>query len=62
VWPKKWLAIFQRKIKAEKDVTIGEEVGFSVRFDEMTSPKTALKYLTDGMLLKEAMNDPLLEK
>ena len=62
MWPKKWLAIFQRKIKAEKDVTIGEEVGFSVRFDEMTSPKTALKYLTDGMLLKEAMNDPLLEK
>lgn len=41
---------------------MGEEVGYSIRFEDKTSPKTVLKYLTDGMLLREAMNDPLLER
>ena len=41
---------------------MGEEVGYSIRFEDKTGPKTMLKYLTDGMLLREAMNDPLLER
>lgn len=43
-------------------VTLGEEVGYCIRFDDKTSSKTKLKYLTDGMLLREAMLDPLLSK
>ncbi|KAJ1287791.1 hypothetical protein BS78_02G037600 [Paspalum vaginatum] len=51
-----------RRVAEEMDATIGEEVGYSVRFEHCCSRKTVLKYLTDGMLLREAMSDPLLEK
>ncbi|KAL4182034.1 hypothetical protein AMTRI_Chr12g240460 [Amborella trichopoda] len=51
-----------RRVAEEMDVTIGEEVGYSIRFEDCTGPKTILKYLTDGMLLREAMTDPLLER
>ncbi|XP_059070870.1 probable pre-mRNA-splicing factor ATP-dependent RNA helicase DEAH2 isoform X3 [Cryptomeria japonica] len=50
-----------RRVADEMDVTIGEEVGYSIRFEDCSSSKTVLKYLTDGMLLREAMTDPLLE-
>ncbi|XP_004292240.1 PREDICTED: probable pre-mRNA-splicing factor ATP-dependent RNA helicase [Fragaria vesca subsp. vesca] len=48
-----------RRVAEEMDVAIGEEVGYSIRFEECTSERTLLKYLTDGMLLREAMTDPL---
>eukprot|EP00002_Diphylleia_rotans_P005867 TRINITY_DN1507_c0_g1_i11.p1 TRINITY_DN1507_c0_g1~~TRINITY_DN1507_c0_g1_i11.p1 ORF type:complete len:713 (+),score=145.57 TRINITY_DN1507_c0_g1_i11:50-2188(+) len=51
-----------RRVAEEMDVTLGEEVGYNIRFEDVTSPKTMLKYLTDGMLLRESMFDPLLEK
>lgn len=37
-------------------------MGYSVRFDDCTSHRTVIKYLTDGMLLREAMLDPLLSQ
>ena len=43
-------------------MNLGEEVGYSIRFEEKTSDKTVIKYMTDGMLLREAMSDNLLEK
>lgn len=46
-----------QRVADEMDVTLGEEVGYSVRFDDMSGPKTVLKYMTDGMLLREAMHD-----
>ncbi|CBF90134.1 hypothetical protein AN0133.2 [Aspergillus nidulans FGSC A4] len=51
-----------QRVAAELDVTLGEEVGYSIRFEDMTSPKTLLKYMTDGMLLREAMNDHELSR
>lgn len=42
------------------DVDLGEEVGYNVRFEKKCSNNTVVKYLTDGMLLREAMLDPLL--
>jgi pre-mRNA-splicing factor ATP-dependent RNA helicase DHX15/PRP43 len=42
------------------DVTLGEHVGYSIRFENLFNNQTVLKYMTDGMLLREAMNDPLL--
>lgn len=38
------------------------QVGYCVRFDDRTSQDTRIKYMTDGMLLREALLDPLLRK
>lgn len=46
-----------QRVADEMDVTLGEEVGYNVRFDDMSGPNTVLKYMTDGMLLREAMHD-----
>ncbi|OQR71134.1 putative ATP-dependent RNA helicase DHX33-like [Tropilaelaps mercedesae] len=39
---------------------LGMLVGYSVRFDDMSSPATRIKYVTDGMLLRETLDDPQL--
>ncbi|RNA28245.1 pre-mRNA-splicing factor ATP-dependent RNA helicase DHX15 [Brachionus plicatilis] len=49
------------RVADEMDVALGQEVGYSIRFEDCSSSRTVLKYLTDGMLLREAMSDPLLE-
>lgn len=46
-----------KRVADEMDVELGQEVGYSIRFENKTSPKTILKYMTDGMLLREAMED-----
>lgn len=51
-----------RRVADEMDVQLGEEVGYSIRFEELTGPKTLVKFMTDGMLLREAMSDPHLER
>ena len=50
-----------KRVSEEMDVLLGEEVGYSIRFEECSGPKTILKYMTDGMLLREVMSDPKLE-
>ncbi|XP_065885250.1 ATP-dependent RNA helicase DHX33-like isoform X2 [Dysidea avara] len=49
-----------KRVANERGVVLGQEVGYSVRFDDCSSHLTRLKYLTDGMLLREAIADPLL--
>jgi pre-mRNA-splicing factor ATP-dependent RNA helicase DHX15/PRP43 len=51
-----------RRVSEEMDVELGQEVGYTIRFEDLTGPRTILRYMTDGMLLREAMNDPLLER
>ncbi|KAK7027339.1 DEAH-box ATP-dependent RNA helicase prp43 [Paramarasmius palmivorus] len=52
-----------KRVADEMDVTLGRHVGYSIRFEDMTEPGTTfLKYMTDGMLLREAMNDPNLDR
>lgn len=51
-----------QRVADEMDVQLGEEVGYSIRFEDNTSRKTFLKYMTDGMLLREAMSDPTLSR
>ncbi|KAK7071053.1 Pre-mRNA-splicing factor ATP-dependent RNA helicase dhx15 [Halocaridina rubra] len=50
-----------QRVAEEMDVALGQEVGYSIRFEDCSSAKTVLKYMTDGMLLREAMSDPMLE-
>ncbi|KAI5798953.1 P-loop containing nucleoside triphosphate hydrolase protein [Geopyxis carbonaria] len=51
-----------KRVADEMDVVLGEEVGYNIRFEDKTGPKTILKYMTDGMLLREAMNDHNLDR
>lgn len=56
------LTVAQRVAK-ERGVDVGGEVGYTVRFDDCSSKDTTrLKYMTDGMLLREALLDPLLRR
>ena len=48
------------RVSAEQGQPLGTLVGYSVRFDERVGPGTRIKYLTDGMLVREMMNDSLL--
>lgn len=50
------------RVSVEMGVKLGEEVGYSIRFENETSEKTIIKYMTDGILLQESLNDPLLDK
>lgn len=49
------------RVAEEMDVKLGNEVGYTIRFEDVTGPNTCLKYMTDGMLLREAMTNPMLE-
>ncbi|ESK90497.1 atp-dependent rna helicase prh1 [Moniliophthora roreri MCA 2997] len=50
------------RVAAEQNVKVGSLVGYSVRFDERSGPDTRIKYLTDGMIVRELLSDPLLSK
>lgn len=41
---------------------LGQEIGYSIRFEDVTSASTRIKFLTDGLLLREALVDPLLSR
>ncbi|XP_010939275.1 pre-mRNA-splicing factor ATP-dependent RNA helicase DEAH1 isoform X1 [Elaeis guineensis] len=46
------------RVSEEMGVKLGHEVGYSIRFEDCTSDKTFLKYMTDGMLLREFLGEP----
>ncbi|KAF9381043.1 hypothetical protein BGX21_002199 [Mortierella sp. AD011] len=46
------------RVAEEMGVKLGYEVGYSIRFEDCTSEKTVMKYMTDGMLLREFMSEP----
>ncbi|KAF8979359.1 hypothetical protein BGZ46_005524 [Entomortierella lignicola] len=46
------------RVAEEMGVKLGYEVGYSIRFEDCTSEKTIMKYMTDGMLLREFMSEP----
>ncbi|KAK1227716.1 Salivary acidic proline-rich phosphoprotein 1/2 [Marasmius sp. AFHP31] len=50
------------RVAAEQNGRVGSVVGYSVRFDERSSADTRIKYLTDGMIFRELLSDPLLSK
>ena len=50
------------RVATEQNGLVGDLVGYAVRFDEKSSHRTRIKYLTDGMIVRELMSDPLLTK
>nr|XP_009776484.1 PREDICTED: probable pre-mRNA-splicing factor ATP-dependent RNA helicase isoform X2 [Nicotiana sylvestris] len=51
-----------RRVAQEQNVRLGEEVGYAIRFEDRTSEKTHIKYLTDGVLLRESLFNPELNQ
>lgn len=49
------------RVSQEMGTKLGYEVGYSIRFEDCTSDKTIIKFMTDGMLLREFLNDPELK-
>jgi pre-mRNA-splicing factor ATP-dependent RNA helicase DHX38/PRP16 len=50
-----------KRVAEEMDVALGDEVGYAIRFEDMTSKKTVIKYMTDGVLLRESLREPDLD-
>ncbi|KAN0064421.1 hypothetical protein ACQY0O_002794 [Thecaphora frezii] len=46
------------RVAEEMGVRLGRECGYSIRFEDCTSDVTVLKYMTDGMLLREFLTEP----
>lgn len=50
------------RVAEEMGKRLGNEVGYAIRFEDNTTEKTVLKYMTDGMLLREMLTDPELSQ
>ncbi|NXG44950.1 DHX33 helicase, partial [Psilopogon haemacephalus] len=48
------------RVSSERTTELGRLVGYTVRFEDLSCPQTRIKFLTDGMLLREAIGDPTL--
>ena len=46
------------RVAEEMGVKLGSEVGYAIRFEDNTNEKTIIKYMTDGMLLREFLTEP----
>nr|XP_054769577.1 pre-mRNA-splicing factor ATP-dependent RNA helicase DHX16-like [Lytechinus pictus] len=46
------------RVAEEMGIKLGNEVGYSIRFEDCTSDRTIIKYMTDGMLLREFLGEP----
>jgi HrpA-like RNA helicase len=51
-----------KRVSEEHGTSLGRDVGYTIRFDDRTSSATRLKYMTDGILLREAVQDPMLSQ
>lgn len=51
-----------RRIAEERDVALGDEVGFHVRFERRAGPRTRLLVVTEGILVRMLQDDPFLEE
>lgn len=51
-----------QKVASEQGCNVGDRVGYSIRFEDKCSSQTRIKFVTDGVLLRECMSDPNLSK
>lgn len=51
-----------KRVSEEMGVKLGDEVGYAIRFEDCTSDSTIIKYMTDGILLRESLTEPDLDR
>jgi pre-mRNA-splicing factor ATP-dependent RNA helicase DHX38/PRP16 len=51
-----------KRVAEEMEVKLGSTVGYAIRFEDCTSKETVIKYMTDGVLLRESLNEPDLDR
>ncbi|KAJ0507024.1 putative RNA helicase [Helianthus annuus] len=51
-----------KRVSEEMETELGELVGYAIRFEDVTGPNTVIKYMTDGVLLRETLKDADLDK
>ncbi|CBF74845.1 hypothetical protein AN4032.2 [Aspergillus nidulans FGSC A4] len=51
-----------KRVSEEMEVDLGDLVGYAIRFEDCTGPNTAIKYMTDGVLLRESLVQTDLDK
>jgi len=51
-----------KRVSEEYGCRLGQEVGYAIRFEDQTGPDTLIKYMTDGMLLREILSDDEVSK
>lgn len=51
-----------KRVAEEYGCQVGQEIGYCIRFEDCTSPETRIKYMTDGMLLREYLMDESLSR
>lgn len=49
-----------RRVASERSVSLGEEVGYQVRFDNRTGRQTRIRFVTEAILLRRILDDPAL--
>jgi ATP-dependent helicase HrpB len=50
-----------RRVAWERGETVGESVGYQIRFEEAVGPRTRLRFVTEGVLTRRLLSDPLLK-
>ncbi|KAL0372285.1 UNVERIFIED_CONTAM: Pre-splicing factor ATP-dependent RNA helicase DEAH7 [Sesamum calycinum] len=50
-----------KRVSEEMETELGDKVGYAIRFEDVTGPNTVIKYMTDGVLLRETLKDSDLE-
>ncbi|KAA8570318.1 hypothetical protein EYC84_002621 [Monilinia fructicola] len=51
-----------KRVSEEMECKLGGTVGYAIRFEDCTSKETVIKYMTDGVLLRESLNEPDLDR
>ncbi|MBD0325849.1 MAG: ATP-dependent RNA helicase [Pyrinomonadaceae bacterium] len=51
-----------RRVAEERNERLGETIGYQVRFEEVGSPRTRLRFLTEGVLTRRLLSDPQLSR
>src|SRR4030081_3389718 len=47
------------RVASERKSRLGDEVGYQIRFENITSPQTRIRFVTEGILLRQLIQDPL---